>query len=228
MKCLVFHGFLQTGSFMNQKTGQLRKLFPKTCTFVYPDAPFCVKLSEDAARIQLVDASGETVAETLNNLDVTYAPGNRFGYLLFNGNELVGVRRSIQWLATQIREQKPDKIIAFSQGATVLLCALSDPEFTKEFSSYITPAKLCLVSPFFFKEDPGLSDCSIEERMFAGSDKCLFRCMFGLTDHVIGLQAYEALQARYPNCLYQRHEGGHFIACSGPELKAFWTTFAHE
>ena len=99
MKCLVFHGFLQTGSFMNQKTGQLRKLFPKTYTFVYPDAPFCVKLNDDAARIQLVDDGGSVVAETPNNLDVTYAPGNRFGYLLFNGNELVGVRRSIQWLA---------------------------------------------------------------------------------------------------------------------------------
>lgn len=69
----------------------------------------------------------------------------------------------------------------------MLLCALSDPEFTKEFQSYVSPEKLCLVSPFFFKEDPGLSSSSIEERMFSGSDKCLFRCMFGLTDHVIGL-----------------------------------------
>ena len=110
----------------------------------------------------------------------------------------------------------------------MLLCALANPEFTKEFHEYISPARLCLVSPFFFKEDPGLDSSSTEARMFAGSDKCLFRCMFGLTDHVIGLQAYEMLQKQYPQCLYQKHEGGHFIACSGPELKHFWTTFAQE
>ncbi|CAL6112943.1 Serine_hydrolase (FSH1) family protein [Hexamita inflata] len=222
MKILFLHGFLQTGEHMKSKTGQLRKLFKNT-DFVYPDGPFKIISNGDKLDYQYENLT----LSTKNEMKIDNAPGNRFGWIPHEKDELTktgirfqGLQEAVKVVQQLIEEHKPTRIIAFSQSATVILYMLKQ----KLIDSSI---KCLLVSPYFFTKFEQEKEAQDLDLIYEGSQDNIFTCMYGQTDDVLKQDVYQSLRTKYPNCYYKEHEGGHFVACSG-ELKDFWRTWAQE
>lgn len=149
LKMLCLHGFLQNGNILRMRIGSMRKGLKSRVHFQFHDAPFHAASTLTEQQIKEVGGSSEgltwfqwsdlgpdkrpSLAVKYSNWDTTYAS-----------------------LCDALRQQQPDGLFGFSQGATaaaLFLAALQTAQRQGRDLDVPLP-KFCLVCAGFLPRDP--------------------------------------------------------------------------
>ncbi|KAH0573170.1 Serine hydrolase (FSH1) family protein [Spironucleus salmonicida] len=210
-KTLLLHGFGQNGQSFYTRLGSIRRLNKKQ-EYYSPDAPFTVVVENGqyvlgsdppvnvAAAVS--DIQDNAKAYYVWEIDQSVKSGRRFYHL----------QESVNFIIDLIQKNNYDNIIAFSQGATALLCALKQSAIQ---------VKVCLVSPWWYdkiysQKQPQLIENIIQQDILQD-----ITVIYGKTDNSISQQSFHTLRLEFPNFKYIEHEGGHFVP-GNKDFKQFW------
>eukprot|EP01129_Flabellula_baltica_P009875 TRINITY_DN4108_c0_g1_i1.p1 TRINITY_DN4108_c0_g1~~TRINITY_DN4108_c0_g1_i1.p1 ORF type:complete len:207 (+),score=36.18 TRINITY_DN4108_c0_g1_i1:241-861(+) len=185
MRVLCLHGYHQSGSLLQKKTGAFRKIVKQSCKdFHFIDAPMNHSVNDDGV-------------PTFKWYEIPE------GEVHFQSPNYIGWEDSIDYLRTVFQEQGPfDGVLGFSQGGIILstLCGLRDDIFDFKFAII---ASACPVVP---EETRALYN------NIPSDFPMLF--MYGERDDLIIPERSEQLLELLPNkenITVYKHKGGHYI-----------------
>ncbi|TNJ27867.1 alpha/beta hydrolase [Giardia muris] len=243
-RCLMLHGYLSCADAFYARTGALRKALPGV-DFIYAEAPLTLQMSErELIGVCSEHQSQYKVSVPLEALDSRYRPEGDVdpnkcrGWFLFEmGQETTsprvcgsvaccdclprrfyGVDEARTFMLDLLQKHTPDFVLAFSQGATLLLYLLLDGylvDFDLKVIVLVAPwiphpctqassEVICTTSP----KDP-ITRVLLEEKELRTSARVIM--VYGEADSVISLEGLKSFRERHPGITYYTHSGGHMV-----------------
>eukprot|EP01118_Nematostelium_gracile_P017504 TRINITY_DN749_c0_g1_i2.p1 TRINITY_DN749_c0_g1~~TRINITY_DN749_c0_g1_i2.p1 ORF type:complete len:226 (+),score=62.19 TRINITY_DN749_c0_g1_i2:51-728(+) len=218
LRVLVLHGYFQSGSMMEAKTGSFRKIIKtiaKNAEFVFINAPHRIDPETDYVH------PGEPIEEDVYKWWKTDS-----NWLITK--EYVGVEQSIKHIQQIFREKGPfDGVLGFSQGGvlTSILVGLNQDTPTEENPISFKFAVIGSANP------PTVPEYR-ENIVRKSTENSLVPTLhiYGMNDTLVLPQYSEDHLKLYPNAQVLVHEGGHYLPVNStakPILREFFQKFVH-